>query len=477
VAGGLSADKKKALVSFIETLPVSACAKLLAGVERDRLAGGPLPHDLLIEALRKRLASEADVGFPVRAPSPQRVFFEPYEDLFINTRSQRKTPGRIQRASLDPIWRWLSDQEERPDVARAASHVLDAVLAKNATALKSARTELYKAAELALDHELARAEREREAGAALSAALGGDHRLADLREIAYLLPSAFEFLGMQDAFARPLARLDQDGLFEARKRFIALRSVRPHHGPYFLVMLANRFEKPWHALAVAKALSDARDPALAEAADDIAVIEGSLFERLEGMARALGRDAERAIDADAAFRSIDVYVELAEGILAEAAAGGDEPLRRRTLACRDVAADAFERMLERALATVRRALPLRKAGGSARLAGARPDLAADIEEEDRLAAEESVRLLEESFDSARALDRDGVLRDTRTHAQRAVRGYVEDVVAEIRAADDADRTRGRNRVETVLGFGGRLLDEDEVELLRRRARAAAEEAA
>lgn len=469
---GLSDDKAKKLGAFIATLPAQTCAKLLAGVERDRLAGGVLPHAMLIDALRARISTLAASGFPARTPSPQRVFFEPYEDLFVSGKPGAKSPGRIWRASLDPIWRWLSDPVARPEVSHAAERALSAVLGRNADELRSARTELYKTAEMALDAALSGADRDRTAESELVAELGSETALIDLREIAYLLPSAFEFLKLKADYPRPLEKLSEDALFDIRKRFIALRALRPHHGPYFLIMLANRFVKPWHALAVSRALSSAQDPALESAQSDVQILEAGLFESLEQIARALTRDAERAMDADAAFARIDGFVELADGVLSEAVSGGDEPVRRRTLAIRDVAADAYERLMERALATVRQAMPLRRAGGSSRLVGARPDVRIGVPEDHRLAANEAIRLLEEGGEHARSLAREEVRAELLEHAQMAVRTYLDDVITEIRAAEGDDRARAASLAEAVLDFGARLLDADEADLLRRRAEAA-----
>ncbi|MEL6364666.1 MAG: hypothetical protein AAFR11_07505 [Pseudomonadota bacterium] len=470
---GLSETKARKLGALIGTLPARHCASLLAAVERDKLGGGGLPHAVLIEALRDRINALPDGAAPPRTPSPQRVFFEPYEDLFTTSRPTTKTQGRIARASLDPIWRWLHDGTRRPNVVHAADRVLQAVLAGDDGALRSARTELYKTAEMAFDAALSEAERERTKESQLVAALGSETAFLDLKEIAYLLPSAFEFLSQKGAYPRPLGRLSDDALFDIRKRFIALRGLRPHHGAHFLIMLANRFAKPWHALAVSRALAAAQDPALAGAQSDVAIIETTLFDGMETMARALERDAERAIDAPSVFGRIDRFVELCEGVLAEAVAGGHEPVRRRALAVRDVAADAYERLLERSLSTVRQALPLRRAGGSSRLVGARPDVRAGLPDDHVLAAIEAVRLMEEGTEQARALGRDEVLKELRTRAQAAVRAYIDDVISEIRAAEGDDRSRAAALAEGVLEFGARLLDDDEADLLRRRAEAAA----
>ncbi|HXI85816.1 MAG TPA: hypothetical protein VNH64_00045, partial [Parvularculaceae bacterium] len=152
--------------------------------------------------------------------------------------------------------------------------------------------------------------------------------------------------------------------------------------------------------------------------------------------------------------------------------GGDNAILNRVEACRDIAADCLARFTEQSLAALRKAMPVRHAGGSSRLAALRPDYSRALGRNTAAAAREAALFLADADDIARRLGRlpcvEGAFRDAADETRR----YAGDVVVEIRAAEGDDRTAARRLMEHALDIAGPLLPPDEVALLRERALAA-----
>jgi len=100
----LSAATRARLDVFLGSLPASTAVKLADAIERDRVLGGDFPHDEILSALRPALrAAHASRRFP----PPQRVFFQPFAGMLIDDTESREE-HEIARASLGPVWGWLS---------------------------------------------------------------------------------------------------------------------------------------------------------------------------------------------------------------------------------------------------------------------------------------------------------------------------------------------------------------------------------
>jgi hypothetical protein len=146
----------------------------------------------------------------------------------------------------------------------------------------------------------------------------------------------------------------------------------------------------------------------------------------------------------------------------------------RIEACRDIAGEAHARFVEQALAAMRAALPVRDSRGSSRLAAPRPDYSRTVAPGVLADARTAVALLVEAPAGARRLGADPglaekVLEDASKHALT----YANDLVAEIRAAEGADRAAARTLLEQTMSVIDPLLDRDQAGLIRDRAAAAA----
>jgi len=467
----LSSDRRQRLLKFLGGLPPAAAAKLFATIEADRARGGKsLPHGLLIDALRPELAR---VGrLPSRPKTAQRIFFAPFEDFLVVFRTGKKRRARIARASLAPIWEILEHDPACAAAQRAIAQ-LQVAIRENSANLEACEESLFAAAEQGLSRLVARAEADADFRDSLEARLGGEGAFEDLSEITSILPAVPHLKDMQKAFPRPITALSEEELYTARRLYADARAFAPTSAPYLLLALAGRMERPWRAMRVYYHLSEARDDALSAAGEDAQAVLETLFDDLEGGARALERDAAGDFDARDAELKVIHFADFAEGLAGEAARAGDNVVFNRVEACRDIASDALARFAEQSLAALRRAMPVRHAGGSTRLMAMRPDYARPAPPKTLADAREAAEFLADSAEMARRLERDAIAQAIVEDAIEETRRYGGDLVLEIRAAEGEERIAARRLMEQIFDIAAPLLPPGEIGLLRERAAAAA----
>ncbi|MEQ8178186.1 MAG: hypothetical protein RIA10_07625 [Amphiplicatus sp.] len=468
----LTPEKRARLVEFFGSLPDATAARLFAALEHDRVRGGKgLPHDALIADLRRQLAAH-DAAFPARPMTAQRLFFKPFEDFFIARRTGRKRRARIARASIGPVWAVLTQDPAASGAARAIA-ALDAAIAAGSANVAAFEAQMLAEAAIGAGRAIAHANEDAAFRADLAERLGGEEGLEDFIEIARLLPAAPHLRAVQSAFRKPVATLTEEELFDLRRLYGRARAESPEAAPYLLLALMGRMEAPWRALSAYYHLAGARDEALAGAGEDAAVILETLFEDLESGARGLERRAVDDFDAGEASMRLNAFAELAEGIAGEAYRAADKVALNRVEACRDVAADCLARFAEQSLAAMRKAMPVRHAGGSSRLMGLRPDYARALTPRVAAAAREASAFLAETESFAARLGRPKTAASIVRDAGEEARRYAGDLVLEIRAAEGEDRAAARRMMEHALAVAAALAPRDEIDLLRERANAAA----
>lgn len=468
----LTPKKRARLVAFLSALPPGASAKLFAALEVDRARGGAgLPHDFLLEVLRRELR-ERGAGFPQRPRAVERLFFAPFEDFFVAFRVGERRRARIPRSSIGRIWRLLLSDPAAASASRAA-HTLAETLQDPTAKTQGAEEALFNAAGQSAQRLIAHAEADQEFRADLAQRLGGEDALADFFEIGKLLPAVHHLKALQAAFPRPAGALGEEQLFELRRLYAEARAETPFAAPYLLLALMGRMDQPSRALRAHYHLKASRDPDILAAGAETGVILDTLFDDLNAAARLLERDGEEEFDAGDATLHIEHFADLAEGIFAEALRAGDRASMTRVEAARDVAAGALDRFAEQSLALLRRAMPVRQAGASSRLMSLRPDYSRPLPPRASAAARAGAEFLVGACALAERLDRAGAAGPILEDAIEEARRYAGDLVLEIRAAEGEDRLAARRLMEHVLDVAQPLIPADEIGLFRERAHAAA----
>ncbi len=492
---GVSPRKWARLASFLGALPPAAASRLFAALEaqsaregaqsfdwpHSRPGGEGLPPDLpfgaMLDTLRIRLVS-GDAPFPPRRRTAQRAFFRPFEDFFISGRRGRKRRARIDRASIGPIWAVLTKDAACVPAAGAAAD-LEAAIARSEADVAGLEGALLTAAAEGFSILIAHAEDDAAYRTDLSARLGGGGdqaraaALHDLAEISMLLPAADHLLAAQKAFPRPSSSLTEEDLFAARRIYARAAQEAPQAASYVLTAIAARMDAPWRAMRLYYHLMRAEDENLPHARADAAIIAETLFDDLEGLARALERDADDDPDTEDAPARLSHFADFASGLASEAARFDDGVTLSRVEACRDIAAAALSRFAETALARVRRSHPVRHAGGSTRLMALRPDIERPLDRAVEKDARAGALFLSLAPSLGEKLARPEAAGSYVYDAVSETRRYAGDLVAEIRAAEGPERAAARRRMDATLSAAGSLLPDHEIALLKERANAAA----
>lgn len=466
---------KKQLTAFLGELPEASAVKLFAALEADRLRGGKdLPHDALLDDLRRRLRERGAI-FPARKTNAKRLFFTPFEDFLIGKRSGKKRRGLIARPSLDPIWRVLMTDSLTTQAALAAASLDDALDAGGETAeLEHA---LFVAAESGLGELCARAREDRETGDALTAELGDELVYRDLQELRLLLHGVDFLTQLRSLVDSHTPALDEEQFYGLRKLFLAAYEQSRPIAAYLLLALKGRLERPWRALGVYYHLAQGADERLLAARDTVMVLPESLIGDIETIARDLESDCSQPLDAESSMMRVSYFTDYAEGLVKQAAKIGDNVFVNRIDACRDIVGEAHERFAEQALAALGEVMPVLHAGGSSRLMSLRPDIAKPITSKAAQEAKAAAALIRNSAEMAERLGADpasaAAIAD---EAREKTQTFVNNLVIEIRAAEGDERKAARRMLDRTLAFADILLTSEETGLIRDRAAAAAKTA-
>lgn len=109
----LTDDKVAALKALLVSTPPATASKLWALLERMKVQGvQSIPTVELLEAMREAgiSSSFATGAGHFRVLSFDRLFFEPFENLFENGPLSKLTPGSLPRKGLGPAWKVISGQ-------------------------------------------------------------------------------------------------------------------------------------------------------------------------------------------------------------------------------------------------------------------------------------------------------------------------------------------------------------------------------
>lgn len=468
----LSPRKRERLGAFLGELPVAAAVKLFSTIESDRKKGGEgLPHDAILDDLRAALMARGAAP-PKRPPTAKRAFFEPFEDFFVSTRIGKKRKAQIARTSLDSIWRLMMTDQAMTETALAAAALDDAYA--NGGDAKPLVNAMFLAAEAGLARLCGHAANSAAHREALMGELGSEAAMRDLEEIYQLLAGIDMLRTLRAVVPSHSPSLAEEQYYDLRKVFLSAYDQSPSLGGYMLLALKGRLEAPWRALGVYYHLVRSADDRLTLARETVMALPESLFEDLEGTARALERAGAAPLDAETALVRLAYFADYADGLAKHAAKAGDNVYLNRIEACRDVAGEAHERFAEQALAAMRMIMPVRESRGSSRLAAPRPDISKALNVDMINDAKRACALIAIAPENARRLGADPAPVEALVEdARKQSRTYANDLVAEIRAAEGPEREAAKRLLEQVLAAVAPLLKSDEIGLIRDRAAAAA----
>lgn len=457
----MNPEKLAQLKALLAALPPGKAGALASAVERDRLAGGKaFPHDDMLEALRPHLAAAR----AARIPSALRVFCAPFEDVLSDHQGRTARTGLIRRNHVREIWNWINEQ----------LIPLDAI-----TLTGALRTALLEGGNAAGE---ARAMRAR-MGAAIVEALGDDlsdpdalkrrARYLSSGDIAVEAVMMARFIAIEEAVFAMQAAVPPG----ARPSPALAASLKPVFGrddmrddartQTLLFALMGRMVEPAQILALTGQVSERFD-AMMKPAFAGARLLGDLADAAAAVRR------QRSINLDGEALVAD-FTRFAQGVIAIEKALGLRMDRTWELALnnqRATMAEPIENFLERVPRDINAALPVQRLGQFGPRGPRRPDLsrAPDPQKSERglRAARIAAGILPLAAAGAVAAVCQAVVEE----AGNAIRLYVDDIIADIRASEGEEHARASAFAGLAVTLGTTLLGPEEGDILSRRVAAA-----
>jgi hypothetical protein len=454
----LSSDKTGLLLSFLGGLPGPIASRLAMAVEVDKLLEGKsLPHEDILSGLRPILRRE----HYDRTPTPLRLFCRPFEDLLDNRPRLAKQKGCIARASLVPVWSWLSHTVIPAETAAYVKDCKALILAHRSDAAMTRAREFWPLAAAAIGRALGDP-----AGA--KKALGDALTLEDAGEMALLLSAGEAIEKIGEALPRPVISFTEPLVWAVREIYDALTQSQADVASYVAVIVMNRLARPWEALRLPMLVTRKNDETLISKTD-MGLVGEILFARMEMLKASIQATRHPLFDAEQLMEEARAFADLSSHIVKEIELKREGEWGKKLLAERVMIGKVMEGFMDRALREVPAALPTHKATGA--------DFSRAPAAEKHEMALRYARLVAGSRNFAAAASFAAKQKTAYEDLCAMLKRYNEDLVKELKAAHP-DRIEIANaQYELCLRLTAVLFSEEEAELLRRRGRAALAQAA
>jgi hypothetical protein len=456
-------NKAQQLRGLLGALPPQVASRLAKAVEIDRLnEGQSLPHETILEGLRPVLRGNA----ADRAPTPLRLFCQPFEDLLTVVQRKQKQQGRIARGSIMPVWNWVTQTLVPKEASAFSIGVKTAVMAgRNDEAFA------YAAAFWTTAAQAIRAALESERGRKTArAALDGAIVVEDAREMAVLLSVGNEIIDLQTKFPKPFPSLTDDHVWKLRETYDRLAVASPEAAPYVAVVAMQRLERPWEALKLPMLVTRQTQDTLISSTD-MGLVGEILFGDIEYYTSAIRAARPVQFNADELVGHLIGFTTLSTGMVKSIELRRDGKWGQRLLADRAAVAEVMDGFMERAPKEIFAGLPTIKSGNYA--GGPRmPDLAhpADAEKSDR--ALTYVRLIAGCRTFAPAASFGASNKEAIDEVSVALKSYTEGLLKELRSVTGDKRAHAEQFFQLTVEMTALLFSQEEADLLRRRGRAA-----
>ena len=458
--------KIKRLQTFLAALPDKIARQLAVAVEYDRMDGGALPHDLILDALRPALRRS---GLRRQGVSTlQRAFFEPIEDLLTASGKGPKKQACLARASLAPFWSWLQNDLIPADVAVAGGEYAAALKRSSAQAREAALRPLWSSAHEAVTAAIGALKPGTPDYDKYVNLLGSAHSLEDARELGLLLAAAPSFAALQTAVPRGTKRLTAEELGLVREAYDRLMNQLPDQAAFMPVIVLRRLSKPANVMELLKTL--ARTESDAKVAETTLGMAGDLvLDDFEEKANFLIHAQFGEANAHELLATLEQFTDISGGLTQCLDIRREGRWGKRLVATRNRLSEAMERRVEKLPDEIVSAFPLAQSGSYAAKAALRPNTGrwpddAKIER----AANLALFMGGARFLAGKALF--GMsYKAASDRLGSFLQGYGEDLIGEIKAGDPDAQGRCQAHLQALLRITALALSEQDADLLRRRA--------
>lgn len=453
--GALPVERLRA---YLRELPSGARTLLVTELERAVLRGDEIPGgDMLLQEVRAAVRDSGARG--PRIGNPARMFFRPVEPFLCDVAPERKLPGRLSRAVLEPTWTWIGRDLLPAETKRYCDEIGAALGATDGAAVSIARSFQDLVVER-LRAALSSVESDERAQRKMSTQIGTPNALVDLRDILMIISSRDTLESIAGRLPGHIRNLD-DGTLENVKLLLDSPACI-HRGlqPYALTMVMNRLAAPWQLLRLAVKAAES-DVAARVAASSYALAVTITLADIERMVDELKSDRKRG--ATSAVTSLLKCIhDAVRGVRTELDLPADSPWGRRLAAIRSEISGLLKSEIESVPGRVRRLLRPRGADDN-------PG-SLDADEVDQTDAMIEFISACRNYAGELAISEMTlrIYQDLQQYLDTSTRALLEG----LRAAKEADRAFRKSQVDAAIRFCGRAFGQDYALLLTKAAETA-----
>jgi len=426
---------------FLRDLSAEARGLLIAELERGVLRGDETPgYDVVLEQLRSVLRA-GDKTSP-RIAEGTRLFYKPLEPFLVDDVPEHQHPGRISRATLDPMWNWIR-RDLLPDEADKFNEGVKQALAAKDTAKAEALTRAFqdRFAAKAVD-AFNLAQRDERMRRRLFAQIGTPRATDDAGGLMRVLQARNTFAMMASKLPGYIDNLAGPKLDQAKALVDEVNASDRKLFMYALLFVMSRLAAPWQLIRLPiKAAGSDKAARVAETQYEVAVaIVLAEMERMIGELRA-DLKAKKLVAVIALLKFIH---DAARGLRTELDLSVDSAWGRELAALRAQISDLLKTEIEVAPARARKLLRQRTANDI------RPD-----SELDAVEVAETEALIEfvvacRHFGSELAISE--VTQRTFSDLQQYLDSGMRPLIDALRNAGDADRKFRQSQVNASIRF-------------------------
>jgi hypothetical protein len=270
------------LRGYLRQLTPATRARLLTEVERLRQTGEDFPGaEIILAELRADRPEPLPEAPPVEKLDPAARHFFHVLDPYLTSRSpERANDGQISRASLQPLWDWIS-RDLMASMARGYTAEIKQFVAGNRQReLDQAALAFQNKAVKYLEGTLASATGADQARARFGKHGGSAASFGDLLKILRILKAREPLAELENDVPMRIDRLDRDRLADTLDALGILAAAKKDAVPFAIASIAKRLTTPWHLVRLA-ANADEPEPAAAVAATPYAFAVVMLLDQIE----------------------------------------------------------------------------------------------------------------------------------------------------------------------------------------------------
>jgi hypothetical protein len=235
---------------FIQRLSPLTRSCLLNELERLELCGIDIPGSSDIQA-RLRAEFRKDGSNQNRAATPSRYFFAPLENVMVDGAPEHANSGRIPRASLAPLWEWIT-RDLLPTMARDFNAQMKDLIAadKPKEAGKTAAAFQTKVVKV-LESTLSSPEGAEQIRAKLGAYTASRSAYSDLVKVMHALRAREALAKFDAALPQKISKLDDTLVLKLTKLLQGFGKNHADAVPFAIALIANRLKAPWQLIRLA----------------------------------------------------------------------------------------------------------------------------------------------------------------------------------------------------------------------------------